>query len=85
MGFLKKNRFYFIRSGIFKWVFKSGTCRKLWAYTFIVLSAAQYSQLIRICIQYVQNACEKWTVLREYIEMACIEHLLCKWTDSTDV
>ena len=25
-----KNSFYKIRSGIFKWVFKSGVCRKLW-------------------------------------------------------
>ena len=29
-GFSQKIRFYLIRSGTFKWVFKSGICRKLW-------------------------------------------------------
>ena len=29
-GFSQKTRFYKIRSGIFKWVFKSAICRKLW-------------------------------------------------------
>ena len=27
-----KTRFYKIRNGIFKWVYKSGICRKLWPY-----------------------------------------------------